>query len=394
MEYMTAKQAAEKWGITANRITILCKGGRIPGVRQIGTQWMIPEGAEKPADGRTRQVKTGPKDAIFRFPLYVNFEEKDFVPPLSKEEAALRRAQKDFFACEFERAKGVFETLSECADDIYVKICSLVFMCALSISYDRTIPWELYYHRLNVLLEKDFPYKKEIGLFLPWLDFLMGRANNAGKRLISISEYQYHQSAWYMSAWLSAFNVCVHETDNVLDYVEPYEVFWHLMERDGHFFEAQELHMLLFITYYLKYKQKPMLFHLQKILGIAYEHNLLFAAADMETYYAETVDSILVEYPVAFTEKIKQYSHIIFTNFSAFADNNETSSLYAKLTKDDYALVFCAVEGFTNKQAADKLKLSERTVVNRYNAIYDKLGVAGKPGLVSLFQTAMGEKQE
>jgi Fic family protein len=51
---MTAKEAAEKWGISDRRIRILCSEGKIPGAFQEGRGWKIPIDAEKPADGRYR----------------------------------------------------------------------------------------------------------------------------------------------------------------------------------------------------------------------------------------------------------------------------------------------------------------------------------------------------
>ena len=39
MDYMTLKEAAEKWGVTPRRV------------------WLLPKTAEKPIDGRTKQGK-------------------------------------------------------------------------------------------------------------------------------------------------------------------------------------------------------------------------------------------------------------------------------------------------------------------------------------------------
>lgn len=50
--YMTAKQAAEKWGISDRRIRALCSAGKIPGAYREGRSWKIPTDAEKPEDGR------------------------------------------------------------------------------------------------------------------------------------------------------------------------------------------------------------------------------------------------------------------------------------------------------------------------------------------------------
>lgn len=52
MEYIKVSQAAEKWGISARRVRILCAEGKVDGVIRKGKLYMIPENAEKPKDGR------------------------------------------------------------------------------------------------------------------------------------------------------------------------------------------------------------------------------------------------------------------------------------------------------------------------------------------------------
>lgn len=49
---MTTKAAAELWGITDRQVSKLCNEGRISGAQKSGRSWMIPVGAEKPADRR------------------------------------------------------------------------------------------------------------------------------------------------------------------------------------------------------------------------------------------------------------------------------------------------------------------------------------------------------
>lgn len=52
MEYMTALEAAEKWGISDRRVRILCQQGRIDGAQKQGRSYRIPVDVLKPADGR------------------------------------------------------------------------------------------------------------------------------------------------------------------------------------------------------------------------------------------------------------------------------------------------------------------------------------------------------
>lgn len=54
MEYMTLKEASDKWGVTPRRINYYCADGRIPGALKVATIWLIPKDAQKPADGRVK----------------------------------------------------------------------------------------------------------------------------------------------------------------------------------------------------------------------------------------------------------------------------------------------------------------------------------------------------
>ncbi len=57
MAYINIATAAERWGVTVRRVQELCKKGQIHGATRFGRAWMIPEEAEKPADGRMKAVK-------------------------------------------------------------------------------------------------------------------------------------------------------------------------------------------------------------------------------------------------------------------------------------------------------------------------------------------------
>ena len=55
MDYMTLREAGEKWGISPRQINYYCSEGRIPGAEKMGTVWLIPKDAQKPVDGRTKK---------------------------------------------------------------------------------------------------------------------------------------------------------------------------------------------------------------------------------------------------------------------------------------------------------------------------------------------------
>ena len=52
-DFITVKDAAEKWGISTRRVQILCAQDRIKGAYRFGKSWMIPSNAVLPNARRT-----------------------------------------------------------------------------------------------------------------------------------------------------------------------------------------------------------------------------------------------------------------------------------------------------------------------------------------------------
>ena len=57
MDYMTLKDAAEKWGVTPRRVNYYCAGGRIHGAVKMAGVWLIPKGTDKPVDRRYKESR-------------------------------------------------------------------------------------------------------------------------------------------------------------------------------------------------------------------------------------------------------------------------------------------------------------------------------------------------
>lgn len=90
MNYITTKQAAEKWGISQRRVRVLCEQGRIEGVIRTGKSFSIPEEAKKPLDARFKELTL--------IELYEKIEQRkqelDNCRPLTQGE--LERLNEDF----------------------------------------------------------------------------------------------------------------------------------------------------------------------------------------------------------------------------------------------------------------------------------------------------------
>ena len=54
MDYMTLKEANEKWGVSSRQVNYYCVEGRILGAVKMAGVWLIPKDAEKPGDERRK----------------------------------------------------------------------------------------------------------------------------------------------------------------------------------------------------------------------------------------------------------------------------------------------------------------------------------------------------
>lgn len=57
MDYISVREASQKWNISIRRVQKLCEDNRIEGVVRFGRFWMIPKAAEKPADPRKARAR-------------------------------------------------------------------------------------------------------------------------------------------------------------------------------------------------------------------------------------------------------------------------------------------------------------------------------------------------
>jgi excisionase family DNA binding protein len=54
LAYISAPEAAKKWGISERPVQKLCEENRIPGVAKFSRLWLIPKDAVKPIDKRRK----------------------------------------------------------------------------------------------------------------------------------------------------------------------------------------------------------------------------------------------------------------------------------------------------------------------------------------------------
>ena len=143
MLYITAEEAARRWGVTTRLVQRYCKQGRIAGAEKLGGSWRIPEGTVKPDDPR-RGDRTSMPQVPSRRPTssfqhlmslmstaYAPGTAKAFVASLANgTRASVAQAELAYFSGDAERARDLAAPLLR-SDDAEARL-SACLICAFS----------------------------------------------------------------------------------------------------------------------------------------------------------------------------------------------------------------------------------------------------------------------
>lgn len=152
MQYITAKQTAEKWNLTVRRVQELCRNHKIHGAVRWGRDWMIPNDANRPEDRRRRTVTHAvhttaqlprKNPAIVMSNIYhIPGSADEVAQSLSHrpEAAALFRAQIAYCRGELDATRRVAEKLLEvpCSHDLQIGCGMILANCAVTLG-DREL---------------------------------------------------------------------------------------------------------------------------------------------------------------------------------------------------------------------------------------------------------------
>lgn len=94
---ISAKEAADNWGLTKRRVLALCKEGRIQGAQIINnSMWLIPDDAEKPEDGRSLRYKKEETAKTNKTPLQISVKAEGHTPQYKMHKYFARRPYNVF----------------------------------------------------------------------------------------------------------------------------------------------------------------------------------------------------------------------------------------------------------------------------------------------------------
>lgn len=147
--FISAKEAAARWGVNIRMVQQYCSGGRVEGARKCGVSWVLPAGAEKPTDPRRAagRSKGGlSRSLITTMPLQKHSAGAE-LPPLPEKLRPLAEADLAYRRGDPNPAKEYWRKTGD-ADETKLTAASLGVAAAIASG-----DYELYYEIASFLVK-------------------------------------------------------------------------------------------------------------------------------------------------------------------------------------------------------------------------------------------------
>lgn len=377
MDYILAKEAAEKWGITVRRVQVLAKENRIPGVKLVGKTWMIPADAQKPEDIRKTTDVT-----YYRFPLLIsgNYSEEYVENYFSEDEKKILLAEKLSVKNKKEESNRLFLELIENSNNemIIIEACYNLVYNYVYLEDDNN--HRKYFSMLRDAVNNASSHKKELEILLYDAELCTIGISNSTRGFEIDASCRYSKEALYTLAITEAYSMILrYMPGNNEENPNPLMIIALECESEGYDFCAHLLYLQLSIIWSLRGDDRKSFDCLSHAFDIAIKNE-----------YYTYISSIGFFAPLAFGKVIESLSEdkrdfinsLIENGYHVMMSKKENREMFNQLTSDDYRLISYAIWKIKLKHIAAIEACSVTTISNRYSVLYCKLGVSNKAELL------------
>lgn len=388
MEYISAKEAAAKWGVHIRVVQQLCKSGRVAGARKYGVAWMLPADCEKPADPRRARKGDGaPLAECSIMPaLYIHGGDLEgaFARCRSDDERALLEADLAQLRGDAASARALAAGLYKTTAQPQIKLgCGIVEALAAMWLGDLAA-WRETVLKLSMLrLPEGLRHERELavaalnaglhgrGVYPKWLETgafsgLAGELYPAARWIYTSILYIKWREVDLIAVAEPLIAECRREKSDLCEIylrliaATAYSDHGDAEAARSHVAEAAALALPLgFIAPFVEYRAN------------------LTGAMDM---------SIKTKYHTALRE-IKKLAPPFLANWSSLYSSVWETSFAGELTPREFEVCVLYARGMTAGEISERLDISKNSVRKYLSATYSKLGVSEKRQLARYIHT-------
>lgn len=400
MNYITVKEAALKWGIGVRRVQILCNENKIKGAYRFGRDWMIPNTAVLPSSSRKNEEPTLPMPKKSPFLDMTNLYDRpghveeciDMLVnqpeahALFKAQIAYRRGDIESVyeqARYFLKAHSGFYAiigggmlLAQCAiwrGDIYLWKEAKMHICEAPCNeeHDREIiSLALAIIDSSIYDNKDYPEWFKSGNF----ELIPGDSHPAAK--------VFYVKYLYMAAYAVATNQYKLEgveglslmrmipntieplvSQAVIDHTVVPEIF---------------LRMSCAVAYYNSGLKEKAIYHIDKAISLALPDKLYGLLTEYVRHFGDLLDQRIALQDQEALKKVKSLYEIYSIGWMRLSSQVKEKYVASNLDSKEREIAKLSAFGFTVKEIAAMLHLSESTISHDITKIANKTGILSK----------------
>ncbi len=383
MKFETASQTAIRLGVNIRTVQKWAKQGKLKGAEKVGRDWMIPENA-MPSD--EQPVNNDTVSGLF-MPLAMSYSSlgnaKEFIKKIENEdERKIALGEYYYHKGECEKAVITLEEYLDSEADNYRFAASIIcFFSYLSLGHKHQAQYTL--NSLDEQLRKiyNMEQKENIaakGVFTCCL--LSTRLHFTSDRIPSLEGHVNHlkDGVKALALYLIAYQAYLDK-----DYSRAYGIAEATLIVCPQEFTVAliHIHIISAVSLMNLTKVKKAKEHLVKAWEIASADEFYQPFAEHHSVLHGLLESyIKKEHPEEFAhiiENAKNYGKSWKTLYNEL--NNKTVA--EELTTTEFVVATLYYHNWRIKEIADHMHLSERTIKNYLQIIYQKLGINGKKGL-------------
>ena len=384
MDYITAAEAAEKWGVAIRQVQRLLMAGRIRGAQKYHRSWMIPASAEKPGDPRLD--KTRGKTSLSEDLDYVI--ESTITPwPRDNPDAILDTVSQPRLRLQYEGElaymRGDFERVKACFREIgrddaaRLRACPLTIAAAICTG-DYALYTEIEAY-LKGFIESDISLDvvafAELALNTAYVSAIA--PNMVVGWLVNGDFSALHARAKLDAAYKRAkYFQGIGEFMSMLAVAETALAFFE--SEDGINFDCITLRMVCAMACYELGRFGDAKSHLLHVMGVALPHGFITPFAEAATALGSLMEQCFEpRFHDCYDAVMRQWKRT-FANWIDFHNRFTKDNIKSILSIQDYEIARYAARGDSDAEIAKQVHLAVGTVRNRLQSIYDTLSIDKK----------------
>lgn len=409
-EMMSVKDAAIKWDISIRRVQDLCKNGKVVGATRFGASWMIPSDAKKPVD---RRYKSNKEDNQIHFmpkqsPLLTMTNLYNAPGKASRVSRGLKNNvdAKDLFDAEIAYYQGNIEKCIEIINrsstenkDIYFLLGKNFLFCLCAIWKGDITLWNEAYKSISTIHCQTEQEKNVVALtyaalycslllnpqFLDW--FEKGNFERVPADMHPFAKVYYAKLNYMAAVGVATKQIEFYDTKGL-----------NLMHMISHTVEPlisqavvdqtviPEIYLRLncALSYQYSGKNEDAIYHLDRAVSLALKDKLYGILAEFLYRYDFLLEERLMLIDEEACKEIKDLFYKFQNGWSTLSSTLRHRSIATNLTQREREIGRLISFGFTNKQIAKILSVSEETIKSTVKNIMHKTGLTDRADFFSI----------